>query len=534
MLSTSAWGLTVGRQLFLAFGAITAGVMLLGGVTWHTSNGTTEIAARMSATQLPLERTVRSWQTESVKIGQLALRATQSNDVFPVVQELRAAAKAEDALAAAVLPIAESTTPQIREGLSAALGKREAYRKLRDGIVEQALTAQIISQKALSQHTDALKAYHAALDEVLRLSEAESRHAADALTSAASRAQRISGGAVLALLVVAVLAGWLLRRAIVEPLAKASAAARNVASGNLQVVVDRQRNDEIGQLLKALGDMGQGLNRVVKEVRDAGEAVATASSEVASANDDLSRRTEESAAGLQRTASSMEQLAAMVEANATSTRKASQVAVVVSERADRSGRLIAEVVQTMDAIQKSSARIADITGVIDAIAFQTNILALNAAVEAARAGAQGRGFAVVAAEVRSLAQRSATAAKEIKALISESGDVVATGADLVTEAGEGVSNLIQSVAQVTSLVGEISAATTQQSREITGASRAIHELDRITQQNAAMVEESAAAAGSLEELARQLTQAVRVFRLDEELASQAAPSTSQSDESHIA
>jgi methyl-accepting chemotaxis protein len=509
--------LTVGRQLFLAFGSVTLGVLLLGGVTWHTSNRTTQVAAQVSATQLPLERTVHTWRSEAIKIGQLALRTTQSNDVFPIVKEMRVVTKAEDALVKSAVALV-SPKSEIGDALASVLKKREDYQKVREGVVEQALTGQILSQKALAEHSAALNAYQVALDRVLLLSENESRQASETLISAARRAQEVSAAAVLAVLLLAVLSGWLLRRSIVGPLSQASAAAREVASGNLSVSVPMRRRDEIGELLEALGDMGASLNRVVKEVRDAGEAVAAASSEVSNASHDLSRRTEESAAGLQRTTSSMAQLTSMVQANASSTQEAAMVAQAVSGRADRSGRLIAEVVQTMSAIDRSSKRIADITGVIDSIAFQTNILALNAAVEAARAGEQGRGFSIVAAEVRNLAQRSATAAKEIKALITESGSIVASGTSLVNEAGDGMSDLVKSVSEVTRLVASISTATNEQSKEISGVSRDIAELDRITQQNAAVVEESAAAASTLKDLAQQLTHTVHVFKLEREAA----------------
>jgi methyl-accepting chemotaxis protein len=506
-------GLTLGRRLGLAFGLVALGVALLGAVTWHTGSRTTAVASRLSATQLPLERLVHGWKADAIKLGELALRSTQSNDVFPVVHELRAVARAEDQRVQAISGQLPPGDAAAAEAMAAALVQRAVYQKLRDAVAEQALTAQVISQKALAEHAAALQAYQGALDRMLALSEAGSREAAGTLIASARRAQAVSAAAVLAVLALAGLSGWLLHRGIVGPLAQASAVAHDVAAGRLQVALHAPRHDEIGALLRALSTMGASLNRVVREVRDAGDAISTASSEVASANDDLSRRTEESAAGLQRAAASMGQLTSAVQANAASTREAARMAESASERAARSGQLVADVVQTMAAIDASSRKIADIIGTIDGIAFQTNILALNAAVEAARAGEQGRGFAVVASEVRSLAQRSASAAKEIKGLIADSVATVSGGSGLVRAAGQGMAELVASVGEVTRLVAAISTANEAQSQEIGGVGQAIAELDRITQQNAALVEEGAAAAGSLKDLARRLTQAVGVFRL---------------------
>jgi len=316
-----------------------------------------------------------------------------------------------------------------------------------------------------------------------------------------------------AVLVVAALASLSLVRSITGGIGIAVKVAQTVASGNLgsQVVVDR--GDEIGTLLTALKLMNESLVAIVGDVRQASESIATGSSQIANGNADLSQRTEEQASNLQQTAASMEQLTATVKHNADTARRASELAEGASSVAARGGEVVGHVVTTMDGITDSSRKISDIIGVIDGIAFQTNILALNAAVEAARAGEQGRGFAVVAAEVRSLAQRSATAAKEIKVLIGESVGKVESGTQLVAEAGRTMGDIVGQVQRVSTLIAEISNASGEQSRGIGQIGDAVTQLDQVTQQNAALVEESAAAAESLRVQADALARTVATFRL---------------------
>ncbi|WP_440112697.1 methyl-accepting chemotaxis protein [Acidovorax sp. BL-A-41-H1] len=329
----------------------------------------------------------------------------------------------------------------------------------------------------------------------------------------ASRAQWISAIAVVVVVCLSALFGWLLRRSIVMPLRQASQAAAVVASGDLTVHLDHQRSDEIGQLLTALNKMVESLHYVVNEVRDSGESIHVASSEVAAGNADLSARTEHAASSLQQTAASIAQLAQMVAANADSTREANELALSATQVATKGGEVVSQVVKTMDEINASSKKIADIVGIIDGIAFQTNILALNAAVEAARAGEQGRGFAVVASEVRALAGRSANAAKEIKTLISASVGKVSDGAKLVVTAGSTMGDIVDSVQRVTTLMSEINHASAEQSSQIGQVSQAVDQLDHMTQQNAALVEEGAAAAQSLQDQAHRLAGAMGQFQL---------------------
>ena len=312
---------------------------------------------------------------------------------------------------------------------------------------------------------------------------------------------------------VGIVIGLVISRSITRPLNEAVKIAQTVAAGDLSSSIAVRSKDETGQLMQALKDMNDSLVGIVGQVRSGTDTIATASSQIAAGNQDLSSRTEEQASSLEETAASMEELTSTVKQNADNAHQANQLAVTASSVAVRGGSVVAEVVGTMGAINASSRKIVDIIGVIDGIAFQTNILALNAAVEAARAGEQGRGFAVVAAEVRNLAQRSAAAAKEIKTLIGDSVDKVEEGSKQVAEAGKTMDEIVGSVKRVTDIMAEITAASQEQTAGIEQINQAITQMDQVTQQNAALVEEAAAAASSLQEQASGLSQVVSVFRL---------------------
>lgn len=338
--------------------------------------------------------------------------------------------------------------------------------------------------------------------------------------AAADGVRSASGSGVQAMLALgagALLGGlafaFLIAHSITGPINRAVGAARTVAAGDLTSVVEVASADEAGQLLHALNDMSASLLGVVSEVRNGTDTVAAASAQIAAGTRDLSSRTEEQASSLEETAASMEELTSTVKQNADSARQANALAASASDVALRGGDIVGEVVKTMDAINESARTIADIIGVIDGIAFQTNILALNAAVEAARAGEDGRGFAVVAAEVRALAQRSAGAAKEIKTLIGDSVERVDAGCRLVEQAGSTMDDIVVSVRRVTEIMAEITAASDQQTAGIGQISQAIIQMDQVTQQNAALVEQSTAAAASLEEKAHSLARAVAVFKI---------------------
>jgi methyl-accepting chemotaxis protein len=320
-----------------------------------------------------------------------------------------------------------------------------------------------------------------------------------------------------------VVCAWLLTRGITVPLKNAITVARRVADGDLTGEIVVSSKDETGQLLQALKGMNESLKKIVTDVRRGTSDIATASSEIASGNADLSQRTEEQASSLEETASSMEELTSTVKQSADNARQANQLAAGASQIAVKGGEVVGQVVSTMSGISESSKKIADIIGVIDGIAFQTNILALNAAVEAARAGEQGRGFAVVASEVRTLAQRSAAAAKEIKELITDSVTKVEGGTTLVNEAGQTMDEIVGAVKRVTDIMAEITAAAQEQSSGIGQVNQAVMQMDQVTQQNAALVEEAAAAADSMQQQARALAQAVGVFKVSETAGSAATP-----------
>ena len=322
---------------------------------------------------------------------------------------------------------------------------------------------------------------------------------------------------------LAIIIGVLLVRAVVGPLNEAISVANAVASGDLTSRIDVTSNNETGRLLQALKTMNDNLVDLVGKVRSSTDQITTASGEIASGNLDLSQRTEEQASSLEETASSMEELTSTVKQNSDNARQANQLAAGASDIAVKGGEVVGQVVQTMSAINDSSKKIVDIISVIDGIAFQTNILALNAAVEAARAGEQGRGFAVVATEVRTLAQRSAAAAKEIKELISDSVAKVEDGTRLVDEAGATMDEIVNAVKRVTDIMSEISAASHEQSSGIEQVNQAVTQMDEVTQQNAALVEQAAAAAESMNDQAQTLTQAISVFKLSGSGYSTSAP-----------
>jgi methyl-accepting chemotaxis protein I, serine sensor receptor len=323
-----------------------------------------------------------------------------------------------------------------------------------------------------------------------------------------------STGATAATLIVLVIIYAVLQAKVVRPLEACVAFCERIAGGDLTLRVEANSTDEIGRLFGAIRKLRDGLTTTVRSARAGADSIDLGAREIASGNTDLSARTEQQAASLQETASSMEQLTTTVRQNADNARQASQLAVSASGIASQGGDVVGQVVNTMEAISASSRKVADIIGVIEGIAFQTNILALNAAVEAARAGEQGRGFAVVAGEVRTLAQRSAAAAKEIKDLIGDSADKVASGSELVGRAGRTMSDIVQAVQRVTDIMGEISAASEEQSGGIEQVNRAVTQMDNVTQQNAALVEQSAAAAGSLEDQTRALKDVLATWKIE--------------------
>ena len=391
----------------------------------------------------------------------------------------------------------------------------DAYLAHATTVVSTAASDKPAAMEKMGDFTASFKAVEREMGEMSERIASRSRATQAASAQAARQASLAIVGALLLSAAVLLAGGILIGRSIVSRVRRAVAIAETVATGDLRSRIEVQGSDETAQLLRALGRMNGSLVDLVGTVRQASDSIAAGSGQIAIGNQDLSQRTEEQASNLQQTAASMEQISATVRANAGITRHASEMAAAASASASRSGQAVEQLVGTMAAITEASRRITDIIGVIDGIAFQTNILALNAAVEAARAGEQGRGFAVVATEVRHLAQRSAAAAKEIKALIEASVQKVAAGERQAGHAGDTMGEVVRQVQEMTALIAEISSATQEQDKGVNEVSRAVTHIDHVTQSNASLVEESAAAAESLNRQAARLVEAVSQFRLAE-------------------
>jgi methyl-accepting chemotaxis protein len=417
--------------------------------------------------------------------------------------------------------------------LYAAIGaRRKAYVERREAALQakSAGDAAGAAQIAHGAMSTAQKAYLDSIDALVEHEKALAATQAADVKARGATGQQVLGALWLGAILVAIANTVVATRSITRPLQRATGVAGDVAQGRLHNREEHTTRDETGQLLAALGRMNRDLYRVVGSVRESSASIAIASDEIARGNEDLASRTEQQAGALEETASSMEELTSTVKQNAENARQANQLAAAASEVAVKGGNVVAQVVARMDAINASARKIADINSVIDGIAFQTNILALNAAVEAARAGEQGRGFAVVASEVRNLAHRSASAAKEIKALIEVSVQEVDAGASLVSQAGATMEEIVASVARVTAIMGEIALASGEQEAGIGQINQAIGEMDAMTQQNAALVEEASAASEAMRQQAQALERAVSVFRLEHDgMAAQRAPQRTTAD-----
>ncbi|WP_027475196.1 methyl-accepting chemotaxis protein [Curvibacter gracilis] len=400
-----------------------------------------------------------------------------------------------------------------QQSFAQALEAREAYRGTRADLQKQQDAGQNVAEQVDQRLYPLFKTYEERLTQLKQaVTQRVNEETRDNL-ALAERSLYWLAGAALAAVLVGLWLAWRITRSVTGPVGQAVQVAQAIAQGDLAQTIESSSKDESGTLLRSLADMQAHLAGIVREVRHNADGVANTSAEIAQGNNDLSARTEQQASALQQTAASMEQLGSTVKQNAETARNANERAHAASLVAERGGTVVHEVVQTMKGINESSQKIGDIIGVIDSIAFQTNILALNAAVEAARAGEQGRGFAVVAGEVRSLASRSAEAAREIKSLIGASVERVEQGSALVDRAGHTMDEVVAAIQDLTRLMGEISSASAEQSAGLGQVSEAVSQMDHATQQNAALVEESAAAAISLRNQAERLVQSVAVFRL---------------------
>ncbi|MDR6536843.1 methyl-accepting chemotaxis protein [Variovorax soli] len=506
----------IGTRLGTGFALVLALLAIVAGIGVFRLQSVGAATQEMVQRSLVKERLAANWllNTSNNSVRTFALVKSNDAEVQDALQKNMAKTSAlisetqkklEDMLDT---PEEQAISDDIRKKRGEYVGLRNGILKLKaEGRQEEA--ARITSEKLIPM----LDAYDASIRGMLTHQAGRIDRAADSI-DALYRSGRVDviGLAVLALALGAVLA-WRLTRSITRPLDAAVQVAQTVAAGDLRSEVVVKSRDETGLLMQALQGMNANLARVVGEVREGTETIATASGQIAMGNQDLSSRTEEQASSLQQTAASMEELTSTVKQNADNARQANQLALSACEVAVKGGGMVSQVVDTMASIHASSKKIVDIIGVIDGIAFQTNILALNAAVEAARAGEQGKGFAVVASEVRSLAQRSAAAAKEIKTLIDDSAGKVDAGTALVGETGKTMEEIVGSIRRVTDIVGEISAASHEQTQGIEQINQAITQMDQVTQQNAALVEEAAAAAQSMQEQAGRLVEAVSVFKL---------------------
>jgi methyl-accepting chemotaxis protein len=509
--------LNIGKKIGVVFAIVLIMSIVITGVgLWQLDKMTTSTKELM-AVPLAKERLVSDWYRIIFGGSRRTLAIAKSADNSLVkffADDAVQGSKDVDAVLGKVKPLL--TSDEEKRLLDEITAARKAYNEARDAVskARAADDSETANRLIDEKFVPASKRYQAGLRELLDVQRKAIDVSAEQIQAAGATSLHMQGllSGFLALLVVG--AGFLLRNSIVGPLREAIDVARRVAKGDLTANIQVTGRDEASQLLEALRDMNDALRSLVTNVISGTGSIAHASDEIAAGNIELSSRTEQQASSLEETASSMEELTSTVKQTSDNARQANQLAGSASDVAAKGGTVVRQVIATMGQISASSNKIVDIIGVIDGIAFQTNILALNAAVEAARAGEQGRGFAVVAAEVRSLAQRSAAAAKEIKGLIGASVASVEAGSTLVGEAGTTMEEIVDSIRRVADIMGEISAATGEQTLGIEQINEAISQMDQTTQQNASLVEEASAASETLQRQAAELADAVRVFKLE--------------------
>jgi methyl-accepting chemotaxis protein len=516
MSMNSRFGRSIGQRMLGTLGLVLLISLIGSGISWWSLQRIAEQTGELTGTDIGTERVASDWYrnvTNGVqRTTAIAMSAdTSLADFFAAEAAASTKQSSELQKRLEVLSVRPAEKALFQEiGVN-----RKGYLEGRDAVTAAKKEGDLVKARKIfdEKFVPAAASFQ---DSLKRMVELQRKTIDDTAASidAANRAARISQLVFgLSAVAVGILLSLWLTRSITRPLSQAVQATNRIAGLDLTEQIHGHDRDETGRLLNALDSMQQSLRGLVAQVRTSTDSISTASAEIATGNQDLSTRTEQTASSLQQAASSMDQLTGTVRQSADSARTANQLAASAASVASRGGEVVAQVVSTMDEINASSRKISDIISVIDGIAFQTNILALNAAVEAARAGEQGRGFAVVASEVRSLAGRSADAAKEIKALIGASVDRVDTGSRLVKDAGSTMTEIVNSVQRVSDIIGEIAAATSEQSSGIAKVNSTVSELDQMTQQNAALVEEGAAAAESLKDQAVRLSEVVSAFKM---------------------
>ena len=517
--------MNIGKRLGVVFSLVLALTVVIAAAAIWRLNAIADATNAMMAAPLAKERLMSEWHTQTFAAIRRTTAIVKSSDTSLVEFFKADGAKTSGRSTELIKQIEPLLEGEEERALFNRIGElRAAYARAKDKAIKARTdgdpdgAARILTE----EYIPAADAYDGALADLVKMQQNRIDAIAAGINVDNRDSARMIGVLAVAAVALGALCSWLLTRGIVGPIRQAVALAETVASGDLTRRIDVTSKDETGALLRALRHMNDSLVRIVSEVRAGTDTIATGSTEISAGNLDLSARTEQQAGALEETAASMEELTTTVRQNADNARQANQLSIAASEIAVQGGAVVGEVITTMGSINESSRKIVDIIGVIDGIAFQTNILALNAAVEAARAGEQGRGFAVVASEVRTLAQRSAAAAKEIKTLIGDSVDKVDLGAKLVDQAGTTMEQVVESIRRVTDIMAEITHASAEQTGGIEQVNAAIGQMDQVTQQNAALVEESAAAAASMQEQAAKLAQVVGVFKLNGVVAA-AAP-----------
>jgi methyl-accepting chemotaxis protein len=524
----------IGKKIAIVFAVVLMLSTVITGVGLWQLDKVTASTKELMAVPLAKERLVSDWYRTIYGGSRRTLAIAKSAD-NSLVAFFAADSAAGSKEAGAIMKQVEKllTSPEEERLLKQISDARDFYNVQKAAVAKakEANDADAANQILSTKFMPASDKYQGLLRDLVDMQRKAIDDNAAAIEHAAATSVRLQMTLTGLLILLVLVCGVTLKASIVGPLVAAIGIARRVAKGDLTADVKVTSTDEVGQLLEALRDMNNALRALVTDVMQGAGSIAAASNEIASGNMELSSRTEEQASSLEETASSMEELTSTVKQTSDNARQANQLAASASDVAAKGGMVVGQVVDTMASINASSKKIVDIISVIDGIAFQTNILALNAAVEAARAGEEGRGFAVVAGEVRSLAQRSAAAAKEIKALIDDSVGKVEQGSTLVANAGSTMEEIVLSITRVTDIMAEITSATSEQTLGIEQINEAIAQMDQATQQNASLVEEAAAASETMQRQASDLAEAVRVFKLDDAAAAAAAAAPARVAES---